>query len=399
MPTPDDDPIETPSTALVPVPSVELGPLAPQPFEVPSERRVFEAFLEGRSKATVRAYKADLESFAGFTGDPGPQTAIARLLASTQGAANGKVLEYRDHIRAQGLSPATVNRRLATLRSMVKLAKMLGRVSWTLDVEGLDAMSYRDTAGPGLEVIQELLAAVEKRQDVKGKRDLAILRLLFDLGLRRGEVVELDVRHVSDRGVSIIGKGRTEREMMKPPPVTRVAINGWLAVHPGCTIATGNAQGPLFVSLDPVAKGGAHERLTAHGIYKILFAWSDHINKKNVRPHGVRHTAITTFLDVSNGNMRGAQSFARHRNANTTMRYDDNRLDVRGEAAVTVSRLLPSTRLATTPAPASQNRTDTVVEIEDPGALLALLPDEPEPKFTRPKKKVVVKWFTNEEEK
>jgi hypothetical protein len=77
------------------------------------------------------------------------------------------------------------------------------------------------------------------------------------------------------------------------------------------------------------------------------------------------------------------------------MRYDDNRLDVRGEAAVTVSRLLPSTRLATTPSHASQEDTNAVVEIEDPGALLALLPEDPKP--TRPKKKVTAKWFTDKE--
>lgn len=380
------------SAALtVPSPSLEGALAIPQPFEAPSERRVFESFLEGRSEATRRAYKADLESFAEFTGDPGPETAIARLLASTQGAANGKVLEYRNHIRAQGLSPATVNRRLATLRSMVKLANMLGRVSWKLDVEGLDVTAYRDTAGPGLLTIQELLSAVEKRQDPKGKRDLAILRLVFDLGLRRGEVVGLNVEHVSDRGISILGKGRTEREILKLPPVTRAAMNGWLAIHPG------NARGALFVSLDPATGGLVHERLTGHGIYAILSAWSTHIDKKNIRPHGIRHTAITTYLEASNGNLRGAQSFARHRNANTTMRYDDNRLDVRGEAAVTVSRFLPSTRLATTTT-SQEHAADVVVEIQDPEALLALLPDEPKP--ARPKKKkVTAKWFTEEKEK
>ena len=377
------------SAALVVHPSgEELA--APQPFEAPSERRVFESFLEGRSEATKRAYKADLESFADFIGEVGPETAIARLLASTHGAANGKVLEYRNHIRAQGLSPATVNRRLATLRSMVKLARMLGQVSWGLDVEGIKTTSYRDTAGPGVETIQELLSAVEKRMDPKGKRDLAILRLIFDLGLRRGEVVELDVNHMSDRGISIIGKGRTEREMLKLPPVTRLAINEWLAIRPGYAIE----HSPLFVSLDPVANSLVHERLTTHGIYVILSTWSTHINKKTVRPHGIRHTAITAFLEASNGNLIAAQSFARHRNANTTMRYYDNQLDVRGEAAVTVSRLLRSTRLATAPVPQAA---DAVVEIQDPEALLALLPDEPKP--ARTKKKVTAKWFVDEGEK
>jgi len=350
------------TSAALAVRSPEGALAHPLPFEAPSQRRVFESFLEGRSPATRKAYRADLGDFAAFTGDVDPEMAIARLLASDQGAANGKVLEYRNHLLAKKLSPATINRRLATLRSMVKLARMLGRVSWEIDVEGLDAMAYRDTEGPGVETLEKLFALIEERQDAKGRRDLAILRLLFDLGLRRGEVVELDVIHLSERGVSVLGKGRRVRELLILPDVTRTALNAWLDVHPGGS--------PLFVSLDP----GAHERLTAHGLFAILAAWSASLDK-SVRPHGIRHTAITSFLVASNGNIGAAQSFARHRNANTTMRYNDNRVNARGEAAVTVSGLIPSkaARLA-----------NAAGEIRDPEALLALIPEEP--KRPRPRR-------------
>ena len=47
-----------------------------------------------------------------------------------------------------GLQPATINRRLATLRSLVKFANTLGLVSWTLSVENLPVLPYRDTDGP-----------------------------------------------------------------------------------------------------------------------------------------------------------------------------------------------------------------------------------------------------------
>jgi integrase/recombinase XerC len=48
------------------------------------------------------------------------------------------------------LQAATINRRLAALRSLVKLTNTLGLVSWTLAVENVKAQAYRDTRGPGL---------------------------------------------------------------------------------------------------------------------------------------------------------------------------------------------------------------------------------------------------------
>jgi Phage integrase family len=52
-----------------------------------------------------------------------------------------------------------------------------------------------------------------------------------------------------------------------------------------------------------------------------------------VRPHGLRHCGVTRALDLTNGDIRKAQKFARHADPKTTMRYDDDRTDVAGEVA------------------------------------------------------------------
>ncbi|WP_175429998.1 hypothetical protein [Azospirillum argentinense] len=46
------------------------------------------------------------------------------------------------------LTPATINRRLSALRSLVQLANLLGMVAWKIEVENVVAELYRDTAGP-----------------------------------------------------------------------------------------------------------------------------------------------------------------------------------------------------------------------------------------------------------
>src|SRR5437764_15154787 len=115
------------TTALVPV--------------APPHRRLVEAFLAGRSPRTLRAYRQDLEDFTRWSGADSPEEAARLLLASGHGQAHEVALSYRTHLLEPGLAPATVNRRLAALRSLVKLARTLGMVGWSLDVEGVRAES------------------------------------------------------------------------------------------------------------------------------------------------------------------------------------------------------------------------------------------------------------------
>ena len=53
---------------------------------------------------------------------------------------------------------------------------------------------------------------------------------------------------------------------------------------------------------------------------------------KTVRPHGLRHAAITEALDRTNGNPREVMKFSRHKSIATVMVYDDQRLDDQGRS-------------------------------------------------------------------
>ena len=55
-----------------------------------------------------------------------------------------------------------------------------------------------------------------------------------------------------------------------------------------------------------------------------------------VRPHGLRHTAITAALDLT-GDLRAVQRFSRHRDVRVLTRYDDNRTDLGGKIAAAVA--------------------------------------------------------------
>src|SRR3954451_7519386 len=137
-----------------PIPVAPPGALAPAD---PPHARLVRAFLAGRSRQTLRAYSRDLEDFARWCGAGSPGEAARLLLACDQGRANEVALAYRQQLQARGLAPATVNRRLAALRSLIKLARTLGMVTWTLEVGTLRGEALKDTRGPGREGFRRLL--------------------------------------------------------------------------------------------------------------------------------------------------------------------------------------------------------------------------------------------------
>jgi integrase/recombinase XerC len=314
------------STALAPV-RPAAGALAPRP----AAQRLYAAFLAGRSPPTLRAYRRDLADFAAFAGGGGPADAAGLLLARGQGGANALALAYRADLLARGLSPATVNRRLAALRSLVKLARTLGQVAWALDVEGVRAQGYRDTRGPGQDGFLRLLAQLAGRTDAKALRDRALLRLLYDLGLRRKEAVGLDAGDVDLRAgtAAVLGQGRAPKERLTLPGPTRAALSAWLVAHPlrgpgGLPPAT-----PFFVALDPAHRG---HRLTGDAVSKVVRGLGAAAGLVT-RPHGLRHAAIRRVLDLTHGDLRSTQRFSRHRDVRVIERYDDCRRDRAGELA------------------------------------------------------------------
>lgn len=303
-------------------------------------------FLRGLSVNTRRAYEKDLRTFCAFVKShemtsagsvscdlaserderrpidavvvtPSIGYAAQTLLAHGSHAAALLALRWRDSMTASGLSPATVNRRLAALRSLVELGRSLGLVEWDLRVKGLKRQPYRDVRGPERSVY---LAAVAKA----GVRDAAILRLLGDRGLRRGTIVDLDVADfdAERRTLKVRLKGkRAEPESVTLAAATSRALSRWIAVR-------GAEPGPLFPGRDGRIEGETIRVLThRHGLG---------------HPHGLRHSAITAGLDATNGNIRDVQRFAGHAKVETTIRYDDARRDLAGGVANLVAAPEPS---------------------------------------------------------
>ena len=80
---------------------------------------------------------------------------------------------------------------------------------------------------------------------------------------------------------------------------------------------------PLFTV---IAYNGNSKRLTGEAIRRLVDGLCKKVGiTKQMSPHRIRHSSITTVLDKNNGNYRATQRFSRHAKPDTVMKYDDNR--------------------------------------------------------------------------
>jgi integrase/recombinase XerC len=289
---------------------------------------IAELLADKRAEGTRLAYSKDLKDFFRTiaNADPSPDV-VAAFLKLDRYQAFSLTLKYKAHLIAKGLSESTINRRLASIKSLVAFSRKLGRCEFTLeDIKGEKIKPYRDTSGITLQQFKRVLAQCD-RSTLKGKRDYALLHVLWSNALRRSELCKTDIRDFNPDAstLSILGKGRgTQREIITLGNATVTAILAWLNERKCLELGA-----PLFCSLSRYEYG---HRLTGEGMRKMIdgHCKAAGINRQ-MSAHRLRHSSVTHALDATDGNVRKVQKLSRHAKIETLMIYDDNRSNLQGE--------------------------------------------------------------------
>ena len=173
-----------------------------------------------------------------------------------------------------------------------------------------------------LEESKKLLKAVE---GANAARDFAILMIFLNCGIRRAELVGLNISDIYDDRIRVVGKGNKERTVYMGSACKR-AIDAYL-LERNKTVLTDNRA--LFGSRDKnrISISAVHRLVKKH----LLAAGLD---ASQFSAHKLRHTAATLML--SNGvDVKTVQEVLGHENLNTTQIYthiENTELKIASEA-------------------------------------------------------------------
>lgn len=196
-----------------------------------------------------------------------------------------------------------------------------------VDIESVKGNSLpQSEQGRSLESgeLDRLVAACQDGT-VKGARDSAILAVAYSCGLRRAEIVNLDLSHYGqEKGILTVKGKRNKTRTVPIANGARAALDDWLT-------ARGNEPGPLFVRI-----GKGHkmtmERLTTQAVYYVFAERAKQANVTKFSPHDMRRTYASDLLRKG-ADISIVQKLMGHSNVSTTAGYDHRGEDEKKEAA------------------------------------------------------------------
>lgn len=255
---------------------------------------------------TLEAYSRDIGQFLVY--------AEASGAASPLAVNPEHVTSFLGELRGQGLSSASVNRKLAAIRGFYKYLLREARVEENPLARVETARTWMRLPGTLSRDEMETLLAQPPEATPAGIRDRAMLELLYATGIRVSELATLTLNRVNRQmGFLVtVGKGRKERIV----PVGQSAL-GWLGryiEHARPVFLKKKASTALFLN-----RSG--ERFTRQGLWKLIKKYAKMAGlERKVHPHTFRHSFATHLLE-GGADLRSVQVMLGHTDISTTQIY------------------------------------------------------------------------------
>jgi len=277
--------------------------------------RALEAFLEAlaarnASPGTIVEYRRNATDFLTF---------LAHRDVDWRAPNRAAVRAYLANLADRGLAASSVAGHIAAARSFYRHALRSGVVSAN-PLAGVRA-PRRPSRLPRVLSVQEAeeLVTAPRRRVMRnqhlGRRDAAMLELLYATGMRISELtgLTLDRVDVGRHRLRVIGKGRKERELLFGAPAA-AALRGYLASGRPELASSGLDEGAVFLN----ASG---RPLSVRGARLIVDRWVVAAGgPRAASPHTLRHSFATHMLE-GGADLRVVQELLGHANLQTTQVY------------------------------------------------------------------------------
>ncbi|MFN2449228.1 MAG: tyrosine-type recombinase/integrase [Candidatus Baltobacteraceae bacterium] len=259
-----------------------------------------------RSDRTAAEYLGDLKLFAAFVdGEAAPDRVL--LEASTS-----NIRRFLIDMTRRRLSAAAVRRRVAALRAFYKFAKRenLRGDNPVVDI-GMVKLPGRLPKAISIKDTERLLSTkgAAGTPEWQRRRDAAILELLYATGIRRAELVGIDLSDIDfdQRTIRVVGKGNKERFVMFNA-FAGEALQRYLAVRPP------SSDGALLVS----RLGHRLSYPQVGNIFRLFVKLSGLEGK--ITPHTMRHS-FATHLHQRGVDIMTIKELLGHESVATTQIY------------------------------------------------------------------------------
>ena len=261
---------------------------------------------KGLAANSVDAYGRDLRRYAAHLETLG--------VAGWESVGRAEVQAHLAELVRLGLSARSQARALSAIRSLHALlvAEKLASLDPTDEIEAprpgrrLPGLLSRDE-------IEALLAAPDPRK-AAGRRDRAMLELLYATGLRVSELVTLELNDVDLESRMLVARGKGSKERVVP--VGAPAAEALKAYLLGArdVLLRGRRSKDLFVT----PRG---RRMTRQGFAKLLARHARTAGiRRRVSPHKLRHSFATHLLE-GGADLRAVQAMLGHADVSTTQIY------------------------------------------------------------------------------
>jgi integrase len=261
------------------------------------------------SKSGQRTYEHAIDEFVEWYCSE-PQLALNRTV----------VLRYRIHLEQKLYAPSTINLRLAAVRRVAYEAADSGLLSPELAagirrVKGVRRIGVRVGNWLSAEQSKRVLQS-SVRDNLRGKRNYAMLAILVGCGLRRGELLSLRLNSIQLREehwviADLIGKGGHIRTVPVPEWV-KTAVDAW-------TEASEATQGRVFRAINKAGKIWG-DGMTAKVLWEIVKDAASQAGIEKLAPHDLRRTCAR-LCHLAGGELDQIQFLLGHVSIQTTERY------------------------------------------------------------------------------
>jgi len=278
-------------------------------------------------------YLARLTSAKSRRAIAGALERVAGAVGATAAALPWSSLRYQhtQAIRAQLVqkyAPATVNHALAALRGVLREAVRLELLSAEDAARASDLPPARGSRLPRGRAIlpgemRSLFAAAALATNA-GARDRALLAVLYGCGLRRAELVELELVDYDAGARTLRVRGKGDKERSAHVAGGAAALATWLTVR-------GTQGDPLFVAVDRFDRVVVR-KLSEQAVRTILKRLARRAEVASFSPHDVRRTFIGDLLEAG-ADIATVQRMSGHSQVTTTARYDRRGDDTQRRAA------------------------------------------------------------------